>query len=281
MKKMIVVLTAALPALFATPAAGSVTLGQLAPGASPVVACSPGRDYLMPEVTSGNSYVVPGTGVITSWSHNAAAGNGQTLGLKIFRHLGGTEFMAVAHDGPHPLVPSSLSLNTFAVNIPVSAGDIVGLNTGSGAATACEFDGPNYEFVDSAGPLGDGQSGPFGKSGGAFYALNISAVFQPTNTFTLGKVKRNKNGTATVTVNVPNAGELSGSGKGIKVATAAGAMIAKSVSPPTASLKIKATGKQRTQLNATGKVTVKPKITYTPTGGDPRTQSLKVKLRKG
>jgi hypothetical protein len=123
--------------------------------------------------------------------------------------------------------------------------------------------------------------GTFHTSGLPFYALNITAVFEPTNSFTVGKVKRNKNGTATVTVDVPNAGELTGSGKGVKVASADVARTAKSVTPPSGSLKIKAKGKQRQKLNATGKVTLKPKITYTPTGGAPKTQSLKVKLRKG
>jgi hypothetical protein len=73
---------------------------------------------------------------------------------------------------------------------------------------------------------------------------------------------------------------VTGSGKGVKVATASGAVIAKSVAAGTASLVVKAKGKQRQKLNLTGKVTVKPKITYTPTGGASSTQSLKVKLRK-
>ena len=45
-------------------------------------------------------------------------------------------------------------------------------------------------------------------------------------------------------------------------------------------LTIRAKGKKKLKLNDTGKVKVKPKITYTPTGGAPNTQSRKVKLRK-
>jgi hypothetical protein len=45
-------------------------------------------------------------------------------------------------------------------------------------------------------------------------------------------------------------------------------------------LTIKAKGKKKGTLNETGKVKVNPKITYTPTGGDPTTQSIKVKLKK-
>ncbi len=36
-------------------------------------------------------------------------------------------------------------------------------------------------------------------------------------------------------------------------------------------LKIRAKGKKRKQLNEDGKVKLKPKITYTPTGGDSST----------
>jgi hypothetical protein len=59
------------------------------------------------------------------------------------------------------------------------------------------------------------------------------------------------------------------------------AIISKTVSAPgVVKLKIRAKGKQKAILNETGKVKVKPKITYTPTGGDPSTQSIKVKLKK-
>lgn len=44
---------------------------------------------------------------------------------------------------------------------------------------------------------------------------------------------------------------------------------------------IKAKGKKRKTLNEAGKVKLKPKITFTPTGGDPSTQSTKLKLKKG
>ena len=102
----------------------------------------------------------------------------------------------------------------------------------------------------------------------------------PSNQFTLGKLKRNlTKGTATLTVVVPNPGELTGAGKGVKVANAA--VISKTVSAPgPVKLKIRAKGKEKARLNETGKVTVRPKITYTPNGGTPSAQSIKVKLKK-
>jgi hypothetical protein len=43
---------------------------------------------------------------------------------------------------------------------------------------------------------------------------------------------------------------------------------------------VKAKGKKLRTLNDTGKVKVTASVTYTPTGGDPQTQQLKVKLKK-
>jgi hypothetical protein len=79
-------------------------------------------------------------------------------------------------------------------------------------------------------------------------------------------------------VNVPNPGELTASGKGVNAAGAA--VISKAVTAGTASLLIKAKGKKKRKLNENGKVKVNPTITYTPTGGDPSTQSRKLKLKK-
>jgi hypothetical protein len=125
----------------------------------------------------------------------------------------------------------------------------------------------------------------FSASGGPFMAEPIFdfvfAVFvKPSNAVTLGAITRNKKkGTATLPVNVPNPGELTGSGNGVK-ASSAGAVISKSVSAGQAQLLIKAKGKKRKQLNQKGKVKLNVAVTYTPTGGDPSTQSVKVKLKK-
>jgi hypothetical protein len=108
----------------------------------------------------------------------------------------------------------------------------------------------------------------------------VFAVFvEPSNSFIVGGVKRNKKkGTATLTLNLPNPGELSGVGGGAKVSGVAAT--SKAVQAGQATLVIRAKGKKKRKLNETGKVKVTPTITYTPTGGDPSTQTRKVKLRK-
>jgi hypothetical protein len=266
-----------------SPAAGSVTIGQLAP--TPTPECSSTLDQgPASTVTSGASYVVPSTGgvtdwTLTSWSHNATAGAGQHLTMKIFRKVADPRtYQVVAHD-IRTLSPSTL--NTFPVSIRVKPGDFLGQNGGTPVQSACFFAaGFGDTYLDRGGNLADGQSEAFTHQVNGF-RLNISAVVNPTNTFTLGTVTRNKKkGTATIGATVPNPGELTASGNGVKAASAGGAVISKAVGAGQATLLIKAKGKKRKTLNETGKVKLKVAITYTPTGGDPSTQSTKVKLKR-
>jgi hypothetical protein len=274
------VAVAALIATAASPAGAAVTIGQLAPGSPPPGFADPSGtlDIAQPTVTSGNTYVVPGNGTITSWSHNAAAPAGQELTFKIFRLVSGLTYTAVGHDGPRPLAGGAL--NTFPSSIAVKPGDVIGLSYNvAPPAKAAVFVAPGESYLFRNGNLGDGESDAFTQSQG--YRVNATAVFVPSNTFGLGAVERNKKkGTATLTINVPNPGELTGSGKGVSAARAAAAVISKAVNPGQAQLLLKAKGKKKRKLTETGKVKLNVAITYTPTGGEPATQSLKVKLKK-
>jgi hypothetical protein len=266
----------------APPAAASLTLGQLAPGSPPQGFSDPSGmwDIAQPTVTSGNSYVVPEDGTITSWSHNAAAPAGQMLTFKVFRPVTGLTYTVVGHDGPRTLTGGAL--NTFPTSILVKPGDVIGLFFSLAApAKAATFLVPGEPFLFRDGNLADGESGAFKDSPGR--RVNATAVFVPSNAFALGDLRRNtRKGTATLTVTgVPNPGELVLAGKGVKTARAGGAVIAKTVTAPgDVKLKIRATGKKKRRLNATGKVKLNLAVTYTPTGGDPSTQTLRVKLKK-
>lgn len=197
--------------------------------------------------------------------------------MKIFRKLADpATFQVVGHAGPQTRMPGGTAENTFPANVRVRTGDLLGLHTVT--ATPCAFKDPGGRVALFSGDLADGEAAGF--AAGSEIGLDIQAVFVPDNAFSLGKAKLNKKkGTASLTVDVPNLGELTGSGKGVKVANAA--VISKTVTAPgKVKLTIKAKGRKQKTLNETGKVKVKPKITYTPTGGDPRTQSVKVKLKK-
>jgi hypothetical protein len=269
-----------LPAMLAlvagvSPAGATVTVGQVAP-TTPTPVCASPVDRVQPSISSGNSYVMPANGTITSWSTNAGASSGQ-LKLKVFRLVSGTTYMAVGQDGPRDLTLNSL--NTFASNVAVKAGDLVGLNSFSGSPNCSfEFLGDSYLRVPTTGDLANGESADFSLPVTDRH-LNISGALEPTNTLTFGAIVRNKKkGTATLTVNVPNGGQLASSTKGVSLAQAAAVNTLTAAGP--VKVKVKAKGKKLAKLNETGKVKVSPSFTFTPTGGTANTQSTKVKLKK-
>jgi hypothetical protein len=111
---------------------------------------------------------------------------------------------------------------------------------------------------------------------GAYEFTPTAACPKPSNRFSFGKLKRNKKkGTAKLTVNVPGAGTLSLSGKGVVAKKSQAVSGAGSVK-----LLIKAKGKRKRTLARMGKAKLKVKVTFIPTGGDPNTQAKTVKLIK-
>jgi hypothetical protein len=259
----------------ASPATASVTIGQTG---SASFGTGSSFDLVQATLASGNSYVVPANGTLTSWSTQANAGGGM-LTMKIYRPLGGKTYMAVAHDGPRAL--SSSVLNTFTgLSVQVKAGDVLGNSTPSAAGSpAALFPGVPGDQNLFHSALADGDSGTFDDDDPEF-RLNISAVINPTNSFTPGAVTRNKKkGTATLAFNLPNPGDFSGLGHGAQVAST-GAATSKAVPAGIATLVVKAKGKKKRKLNEKGKVKLNLAVTFTPTGGDPSTQSVKVKLKK-
>jgi hypothetical protein len=265
-------------------AGASVTIGQLNPATSPSQTCNTiPQDLIQQGVASGNTYTVPGNGTITSWSHNAANAAGQSLTMKIFRKVGIGDpptYLVVGHDGPRNLRPGGTTGNTFPTSIAVQPGDVLGLSLGGSANTACVYSTPGPSALDRVGTLDDDHAGEFA-FGGADRLLNISAVFEPSNAVTVGKTTPNvKKGTAMLDLILPNPGDVTASGNGVNAASASGAVVSKALGAGPTELLIKAKGKKKQTLNATGKVKLNVAITYTPTGGSPNTQSVKVKLKK-
>ena len=262
-------------AAVATPAPAAVTIGQIGPPPMGSGACGNELELIQPTVTSGNPYVVPSTGGVTSWeltSWTTLGGGGpERRALKVFRKIAEPDtYQVVAHDGPRDLTPGGTAGNTFATRLPVMAGDVLGLHMTT--IGQCRIDVMD-SFLLTLTDLADGQStSGFSPTPGR---LEVEATVTPRNDFSLSGLRRNKKkGTAALTFDVPNPGQLTASGKGVEAAAGTG----KSVNAGTAKLLIRAKGKQRTTLDATGRVKLKPKISYTPTGGEASTQSLRVKL---
>jgi hypothetical protein len=252
-------------------------------------------------VSPGPSYAAPFSGVITSWSYQADSAPPASIKLKVGRVPPGTDLSTNANitvvGESTSQVPTANTLNGYTTQIPVQAGDFIGFYLGpTGFDPGCENLDNSFRNQYSS-DVAPGATAPFSDEGGA---LDLAAVLEPdcnhnglgddtqdpdtsschSNAFTFAGVTSNKKkGTATLNVNVPEPGELIGSGNGAKVA-AAGATISKAVTPGTAQLLIKAKGKKKRKLHETGKVKLSVAVTYTPTGGKPNTQSIKVKLKK-
>jgi hypothetical protein len=259
-------------------AGASVTLGQTPATPPPISTCSNvNADWLQPTEVSGNSYVVPAFGTITSWSTHTSPTVNQQWSMRIYRLVSDLTYEVVFREDPHTLEASAL--NTFQVKVPVQPGDLLGMNpTAAGNVnSACLTASPGNTVRWRNGNLAVGGSGVFG--GQAMNSrLNISAVFEPSNTFTLSPVTRNKKkGTAVVTITVPNPGKLSGGGKGVKFI---GGLPKQAVPAGPTLLRIKARGRQKRKLRTTGKVKLRVTLGYTPTGGAQSTQTLKLKLKR-
>jgi hypothetical protein len=118
-------------------------------------------------------------------------------------------------------------------------------------------------------PCVSGGGGGGGGGGGA------GGTTKPSNQFTLGRPKLDKRrGTAKLSVTVQAPGHLELAGKSLRPASADAG------SAGEVTLTIKATGSKKQKLADAGKVKVNASVTFTPTGGDPNTQSERVRLVK-
>ena len=252
----------------AAPAAASVTIGQLPPSAPPAT-CTPNVDYLQPSVTGGNLYIARQAGTITSWSTNST-GSGGIYRVKIFRRTSDPDdFQAVQHAPSHVL---SNGLNTVTVNLPVESGDMLGFNE-SGPTNSCTFSQFGDSVLFRSGSLGDGFSGAFGPQNDV--RLNISAVLVPDNGFTLGGItKDRRHGTATLTATTTNPGIVTMSGKGLKKRAAKSLAVAGAVT-----FQLATVGKTLRKLARKKTARVTANVTFSPSGGDPSTQALRLTLR--
>jgi hypothetical protein len=100
--------------------------------------------------------------------------------------------------------------------------------------------------------------------------------------FTVGKARRNrKRGTARLPVDIPGAGKVAVSGKGIKPASVlAGASASALAHSSLATVPIRPKAKVRRKLNRRGRARVTVTVTYTRTDLDPVTKKVKLTLRK-
>jgi hypothetical protein len=219
----------------------------------------------------------PVNGTVVRWRIRVGDST-RITNLRIIRPLGGGSFTGAGTS--LSVTPPTLATTSYAAQLPIRIGDYIGLD-------CCDpgvFE-PEAEFFVTGNAAVRNEWQPRLSDGGArraplrtnAYEIALNAEIDPTSTFTLDAVTRNKNkGTATIAATVPNPGELTGSGKGVNAAV----LSRKVRAPGRVRLLVKAKGKRKRRLNSTGKLTVRTEITYTPTGGSASTRSAKVKLVK-
>jgi hypothetical protein len=222
----------------------------------------------------------PVNGTVVRWRIRVGDST-RVTNLRIIRPRGRGLFTGAATSSS--VTPPIHATTSYGVQIPIQIGDYIGLD-------CCnpDFFEPEAEFFVAGNAavrnewqpgLADGGPGRAPRSASP-YEIALNAEIEPSSTFSLDAITHNKKtGTATIAAKVPNPGELTGSGGGVKIANAA--VIRKGVrAPGKVKLVIGAKGKKKRKLNSTGKVKVWPEITYTPIGGSASTQSMKVRLIK-
>lgn len=138
--------------------------------------------------------------------------------------------------------------------------------------------GGGYDFTRAVALQGNGVLLAGDSTSGAAAILRVitgSPTIQPRNVFSFRRVRRNRRtGSAKLFVTVPGSGKLVLVGRGLKRVErhAPGAA--------TAVLSVKAKGKAARVLDQRGKLKVKANVTYTPTGGAPRTRAKRITLIK-
>jgi hypothetical protein len=121
----------------------------------------------------------PINGTIVRWRVLLAEGG--SFELRVLRHVGGTTYTGVGTSSPE--TPASLALQTFATNLPIQAGDTIGLdNDASSARVGQIFPLPSAGTLIWNPPLSDGSTLTAGTSPEREYAFNADVQPPPTVT---------------------------------------------------------------------------------------------------
>jgi hypothetical protein len=270
------VFLAALAALVAVtaPAGASVRIGSnlisTPTGAGVCAAACTVANLALPAANQTTDGVVsPVNGVATNWSYRSGAPSGPPISLRVLHPTGGLGFTGA---GTTPSVTVFGGIRgLFPANLPVEIGDHIGLEA-NGAQVIADGVSGAVQGSWTGPPLADGTTR--GATVNLGVETLVQATIQPTNTVRFGAVQRRKRkGTATMTVAVPNGGNLTYAGMGTRItgpSTIAG--------PGQISISVRATGRKLKRLKKKGNAQVQPQVVFTPLLGDPGTTVEKLKL---
>lgn len=235
------------------------------------LSCTTASAALIASSTAPAGLTSPVNGKVTSWSvKSGSAGN--TIRLRVLRPAGVLTFTGEGTSAPGTTV--SGIAGPFPTSLPILAGDQIGLDSPN-AALVMGVNGGGTQVYWTLPTLLDGAT-LTGQAGPSREVL-VQAVVEPENKLDFGRIVRNKKkGFAFVFVEVPNAGELAFGGKLVKVGTRRTTL----KGDGTIKIKVKATGRKLKTLKKSGKVGVKPILTFTPFLGTARSEPLKLKLKR-
>jgi hypothetical protein len=248
--------------------------------------------HVLVGVHPGNSFPVksPTKGTVTSFQIRTATGvrSGETVTFRLAQ-VGPYAPGSASGDGTGPTLNiMGGGIHSVPANLPVKVGDYIGIDTSG--TTANSYPGscnPPRGFFTFHPPLTDfAPLQPVDSN--STCELLVNAVIQPSTT--VGFIKKNqtykvgKKGKIILPIELPGPGDIKISGKGVARQSAASksASVVKAVREAgTVKLPIKLSRKILGHLDAAGKASMKVKVVFTPVGGDPGTQSRKLKLRAG
>ncbi|MFL5907994.1 MAG: hypothetical protein ACJ75Z_10425 [Solirubrobacterales bacterium] len=219
----------------------------------------------------------PVNGTVVLWRTRGTRMNASsnTLQLRVLQPSGNGYIGAGTSDPQTlPNAADDDALREFGTSLPIHAGDEIGLGAAGSAYVPAfhpPFGAPGitgfYAFSD-----GSPSDGHAAASSGE---LQANAEVEPTNTFSLSPIQRNKkNGTATVTANLPNAGTFEVQGGLIAPQTVDVA------APGNLALTLQPMPPIRRQLKKQGKALVDATFVYAPSFGKHRAQSVTFTLKQ-
>jgi hypothetical protein len=159
-------------ALASSAQAATVTVGQLF---RPDGSCS-SFTILQTAVEGGTSYAAPAAGVITSWSFQTDASPPGGLKLKVGRGAGGSNYTITAQAAAGSVAANKV--NTYTANIPVQAGDMIGVYGSSGDCGTGSASSGNV-VVQALGDQSPGATSPYVSGPGGKLPVSAQIVLQP------------------------------------------------------------------------------------------------------
>jgi hypothetical protein len=282
------VLSLGAASIFTQAAQATLTVGSSLSG--PVTNAIGGDITAFPTAPAALLTTSPVTGTVVGGNVKQGPTGAQFWGptsLRVLHPAAGGLYQVVA-SGPANPIPAGAGIFPLAANIPIATGDLVAVQ-GTDDVDATASTGAAYlSGVTSSFPVG-GSPGMM-TIGSSNLELLYNAQIDPSNAFTVATPVRKNKGRATVVVTVPNPGTVGAGPPNLAVSAAKprkkkskpllGRTSATAANAGEVKLTVTASKVGRKVLRTRGKLKTTAILTYTPTGGSARTQSIKLKLKR-